>query len=106
MYKKLYDEMPKPTREEYDKEEVSYWQRRAIQQAEEDIQAMGTISQGNIGLLKKLGFDPNQVKVELLAIVGQAQKQIAEKLHVEALKAGEQVRKDTDGIVKKEDGVV
>jgi hypothetical protein len=106
MYKKVYDEMPKPTRAEYDAEEVKYWQRRAIQQAEEDIQAMGTISQGNIGLLKKLGFDPNQVKVELLAIVGQAQKQIAEKLHTEALKAGEQVKKDTDEIVKKEDGVV
>lgn len=106
MYKKIYDEMPKPTRAEYDKEEVAYWQRRAIQQAEEDIQAMGTISQGNIGLLKKLGFDPNQVKVELTQIVGQAQKQIAEKLKVEALQAGEQMKKDTDEIVKKGDGVV
>lgn len=79
MYKGLYDKMKKMTREDYNKEEHAYWQRRAIRQAEEDIIAIGTISVGNIQFLKKMGLDPNEVKVDLLAIVNGAQKQIAAK---------------------------
>lgn len=56
VYKKILDELPDFTREQFENSELEYWKTRLLSSANKEYLSTGTVGVGNIEALEKIGL--------------------------------------------------
>ena len=81
--------LPEYDKEKFEAEEAEYWKRRLLVDAECHFVADGRIDPGTLMSLKKLGFDPAEVRVSILQKVNAGIAAAEESLGISAPKQGD-----------------